>query len=87
MSSSTITAIHLERVMTFIEKLKKRWSESQSLLCVGLDPDFNRFPAVLKEKKTLITNFVLLLLMQQLSMPAPSNLKSPILLPAQQKLS
>lgn len=57
MSSSTITAIHLERVMTFIEKLKKRWSESQSLLCVGLDPDFNRFPAVLKEKKDAYYEF------------------------------
>ena len=37
--------------MTFIEKLKNRWIESQSLLCVGLDPDKNRFPDSIKEKK------------------------------------
>ena len=37
--------------MTFIEKLKNRWTQSSSLLCVGLDPDFDRFPLSIKEKK------------------------------------
>lgn len=37
--------------MTFIEKLKNRWTQSNSLLCVGLDPDFDRFPLSIKEKK------------------------------------
>ena len=37
--------------MTFIEKLKNRWTRSNSLLCVGLDPDFDRFPLSIKEKK------------------------------------
>lgn len=36
--------------MTFIEKLQKRWADSQSLLCVGLDPDFHRLPKHLKGK-------------------------------------
>ena len=34
--------------MTFIEKLKARWAQSQSLLCVGLDPDKDRFPDCVK---------------------------------------
>ena len=37
--------------MTLIEKLKNRWTQSNSLLCVGLDPDFDRFPLSIKEKK------------------------------------
>ena len=36
--------------MTFIEKLNRRWASSQSLLCVGLDPDEARFPAHLQGK-------------------------------------
>lgn len=36
--------------MTFIEKLQNRWAESQSLLCVGLDPDKHRLPEHLKGK-------------------------------------
>ena len=43
--------------MTFIEKLKNRWIESQSLLCVGLDPDKNRFPDSIKEKKDCYYEF------------------------------
>ena len=31
--------------MNFIEKLKKAWKDSHSLVCVGLDPDLGRFPA------------------------------------------
>jgi orotidine-5'-phosphate decarboxylase len=30
--------------MTFIEKLRNRWQQADSLLCVGLDPDPARFP-------------------------------------------
>lgn len=30
--------------MNFKEKLKKRWNSSNSLVCVGLDPDTSRFP-------------------------------------------
>ncbi|MEZ5741168.1 MAG: orotidine-5'-phosphate decarboxylase [Burkholderiaceae bacterium] len=33
--------------MTFLEKLRLRWQTSQSLLCVGLDPDPARMPASL----------------------------------------
>ena len=43
--------------MTFIEKLQNRWNESQSLLCVGLDPDVNRFPAHLKDQPDRIYAF------------------------------
>ena len=57
MRSSTIIAIDLELVMTFIEKLKNRWTESQSLLCVGLDPDINRFPLSIKESKDAYYEF------------------------------
>lgn len=30
--------------MTFIEKLRNRWRQADSLVCVGLDPDPARFP-------------------------------------------
>ena len=43
--------------MTFIEKLQNRWNESQSLLCVGLDPDVNRFPAHLQDQPDRIYAF------------------------------
>jgi orotidine-5'-phosphate decarboxylase len=32
----------------FLEKLRHAWSSSQSLLCVGLDPDPNKFPEHVK---------------------------------------
>ncbi len=31
--------------MTFIEKLEQSWARSNSLVCVGLDPDLGRLPA------------------------------------------
>ncbi len=43
--------------MTFIEKLSAAWEQSNSLLCVGLDPDLNRFPACLREKPDSIYAF------------------------------
>ena len=30
--------------MTFIDKLRARWQQADSLLCVGLDPDLAKFP-------------------------------------------
>ena len=30
--------------MTFIEKLRRRWQDADTLLCVGLDPDPAKFP-------------------------------------------
>ncbi|CAN5697512.1 orotidine-5'-phosphate decarboxylase [soil metagenome] len=35
--------------MNFIARLKQRWRESDSLLCVGLDPEPARFPACLAD--------------------------------------
>ncbi len=43
--------------MTFIEKLNSRWNQSRSLLCVGLDPDLNRFPESLKNEPDGIYRF------------------------------
>ena len=36
--------------MNFISKLKKRWDSADSLLCVGLDPQIDRIPEVLRSK-------------------------------------
>ncbi len=44
--------------MTFNEKLTKRWKERNSLVCVGLDPDFERIPVHLKARKNPIFNFL-----------------------------
>ena len=43
--------------MTFIEKLSVAWEKSNSLLCVGLDPDMNRFPEYLRGKPDSIYTF------------------------------
>lgn len=43
--------------MVFIEKLKKAWSKSNSLLCVGLDPDIAKIPQHLKSAKNPIFEF------------------------------
>jgi orotidine-5'-phosphate decarboxylase len=43
--------------VTFIEKLNAAWSDSHSLLCVGLDPDVSRFPAYLKATPDPIFHF------------------------------
>lgn len=34
--------------MSFIEKLKNAWASNNSLLCVGLDPDTDKFPHALQ---------------------------------------
>ena len=43
--------------MTFIESLNAAWSNNNSLLCVGLDPDPAKFPAPLKGKPDAIFEF------------------------------
>ncbi len=43
--------------MTFIEKLQHAWERSDSLLCVGLDPNWSKIPAHLKEQPEPIFNF------------------------------
>jgi orotidine-5'-phosphate decarboxylase len=42
---------------TFIERLTKRWNECDTLLCVGLDPDPQRFPASLGSSDDAIFRF------------------------------
>ena len=44
-------------MVTFIEKLSVAWKKSNSLLCVGLDPDINRFPEYLRGKPDSIYTF------------------------------
>ena len=43
--------------MTFIESLGAAWSNNNSLLCVGLDPDPAKFPAHLKGRPDAIFEF------------------------------
>lgn len=43
--------------MTFIEKLSSAWTERNTLLCVGLDPDVTRFPAALQGRSDAIFSF------------------------------
>ena len=43
--------------MTFTEQLSRAWSHSNSLLCVGLDPDPNRFPAHLANHPDRVYEF------------------------------
>ena len=43
--------------MDFISKLSAATHQQQSLLCVGLDPDINKFPAELKDKSDAIFSF------------------------------
>jgi orotidine-5'-phosphate decarboxylase len=43
--------------MNFIHALNSAWRERDSLLCVGLDPDPNRFPRHLKGKPDAIFQF------------------------------
>ncbi len=41
--------VKVERQLKFNEKLECAWTQSDSLLCVGLDPDVGRFPEQLQK--------------------------------------
>lgn len=41
----------------FVDKLRRRWAAQNTLLCVGLDPDVERFPESLRERKDAIFAF------------------------------
>ena len=43
--------------MTFLQKLSKAWTTNHSLLCVGLDPDVNKFPVELAGQPDAIYAF------------------------------
>jgi len=43
--------------MTFIESLDSAWQRNQSLVCVGLDPEPAKFPAVLRDSPDAIFEF------------------------------
>lgn len=43
--------------MSFMQRLRRRWHESDSLLCVGLDPEPERFPAHLRETPDAVFAF------------------------------
>ncbi|WP_244826244.1 orotidine-5'-phosphate decarboxylase [Caballeronia sp. TF1N1] len=43
--------------MSFIQSLNAAWSRTQSLLCVGLDPEPSKFPAALKGRSDAIFEF------------------------------
>ncbi len=43
--------------MTFREKLTRSWTKSNSLLCVGLDPDFDKLPTSLKDHPQALFEF------------------------------
>ena len=43
--------------MNFIDKLSAAWTDNNSLLCVGLDPDLARFPARLQGQPDAIFTF------------------------------
>ncbi len=42
---------------SFTERLAQRWSQADTLLCVGLDPDLARFPAHLRQRDDAIYAF------------------------------
>jgi len=44
-------------VTTFIETLRKRWSDADSLVCVGLDPEPAKFPAHLRDDPDAVFSF------------------------------
>lgn len=43
--------------MSFIESLNAAWTRTQSLLCVGLDPEPSKFPGALKSRPDAIFDF------------------------------
>ena len=46
-----------ENVMTFYEKIAAAWAKNNSLVCVGLDPDFNKLPECVKGGKNPLFDF------------------------------
>lgn len=49
--------ISKEFSVTFTDKLSAAWKANHSLLCVGLDPDIEKFPAFLKGRPDAIVEF------------------------------
>lgn len=43
--------------MTFMDLVKKRWTESNTLLCVGLDGDIQKIPAKYRDSETPLFDF------------------------------
>jgi orotidine-5'-phosphate decarboxylase len=43
--------------MTFIETLRKRWTDADTLVCVGLDPEPAKFPAHLRDDPDAVFTF------------------------------
>jgi orotidine-5'-phosphate decarboxylase len=43
--------------MTFLEQLKNAWTRNDSLVCVGLDPELEKFPASLSGRASPIFQF------------------------------
>jgi len=41
----------------FVDKLRRRWTERNTLLCVGLDPNMERIPASFRARKNAIFAF------------------------------
>ncbi len=47
----------MHAVTTFTDRLRSRWADADSLLCVGLDPDPQRFPLHLRDRDEAILEF------------------------------
>jgi orotidine-5'-phosphate decarboxylase len=47
----------VERRPAFIEQLKRRWVDAETLLCVGLDPDMHRLPAAFYDRDQELFEF------------------------------
>ncbi|MHB1617695.1 MAG: orotidine-5'-phosphate decarboxylase, partial [Metallibacterium sp.] len=43
--------------MTFMQQLAAAWQRNDSLLCVGLDPEPERFPVALRERPDALFEF------------------------------
>jgi len=43
--------------MSFVEDIRRRWSEADTLVCVGLDPEPLKFPAHLREDPDAVFGF------------------------------
>ena len=43
--------------MNFMQALHRRWSDANSLVCVGLDPEPAKFPAHLRDQPDAVFEF------------------------------